>query len=188
MAQSAPTPGTSHRTKLTSARMLRQWQSNVILASTLFAAELFLHRRVPSPSPAVIRVTMVNSTPATARVVVIGSGLAGLTAAIMARESLFKLNIDAAITILEKEERPGGNSMKASSGMSALTPTSGDTPEIYEHDTIISGGKLSNERLVKTLVVRASLLCSCWLCIRTSWRQSARTVCYNSVHSHCRQI
>jgi hypothetical protein len=143
-------------TKLSSKRMLRPWQLNLILVGTLIAAALLLHHRAPSPTPAVITSTMASFTPAT--VVVIGSGLAGCTAATIASQHLSNMNIDASITILEKEERPGGNSMKASSGMNALTPASGDTAESYEHDTIVSGGKMSNERLVKTLVVSASLL------------------------------
>jgi glycine/D-amino acid oxidase-like deaminating enzyme len=91
------------------------------------------------------------------KVVVIGSGLAGLAAAMSCvEESRKRVQQPAAIsiTILEREARPGGNSMKASSGMNALTPASGDTPELFLQDTAASGGKLSDERLVAKLVVR----------------------------------
>lgn len=48
-------------------------------------------------------------------VIVVGSGLAGLSAAIEAAEQ----NANLKILILDKESNAGGNSMKASSGFNA---------------------------------------------------------------------
>jgi len=86
-------------------------------------------------------------------VVIIGSGAAGLTAAIAANQ----LNPNMTICILEKEAQLGGDSIKASSGMNACgTDTQrqngiNDTAELFYGDTIKSGQGLSNENLVKIL-------------------------------------
>ena len=86
------------------------------------------------------------------RIVVVGSGLAGTAAALAAAESA---GPDVEVVVLEKEARAGGNSMKASSGINALTPDQGDAAEAFREDTLRSGGGLSAPELVDTLVVRA---------------------------------
>ncbi|EFN54784.1 hypothetical protein CHLNCDRAFT_134736 [Chlorella variabilis] len=83
------------------------------------------------------------------RIVVVGSGLAGTAAALAAAESA---GPDVEVVVLEKEARAGGNSMKASSGINALTPDQGDAAEAFREDTLRSGGGLSAPELVDTLV------------------------------------
>jgi flavocytochrome c len=80
--------------------------------------------------------------------VVVGSGLAGTTAALAASQENKKINI----IILEKEERTGGNSMKASSGINAVSFENGDSIGTFAEDTLASGGGLSDPALVQTLV------------------------------------
>lgn len=86
------------------------------------------------------------------RIVVLGSGLAGTTAALAAADAAAG---SAEVVVLEKEPRMGGNSMKASSGINALSPDQGDSAEAFREDTLRSGGGLSVPELVDTLVVRS---------------------------------
>jgi flavocytochrome c len=86
-----------------------------------------------------------NSDPT---LVVVGSGFAGTTAALAAAQEDAALNI----IMLEKEERTGGNSMKASSGINAVSIEHGDSIETFAKDTLASGGGLSDPALVQTLV------------------------------------
>jgi flavocytochrome c len=79
--------------------------------------------------------------------VVVGSGLAGTTTAIAASE-----NASINIVMLEKEERTGGNSIKASSGINAVSFEDNDSLETFAEDTLASGGGLSDLALVRTLV------------------------------------
>jgi len=79
--------------------------------------------------------------------VVVGGGLAGTTTAISASENAL-INI----VMLEKEERTGGNSIKASSGINAVSLEDGDSLETFVEDTLASGGGLSDPALVQTLV------------------------------------
>lgn len=76
------------------------------------------------------------------KVIVIGSGLAGLTAAYI---SFLNGN---EVTILEKTNTIGGNSLKASSGINFLGLN--DTMEMFFQDTIKSGG--CNTDLVSLLI------------------------------------
>eukprot|EP00887_Chlorella_sp_A99_P002099 scaffold21.g2099.t1 len=85
-------------------------------------------------------------------IVICGSGLAGTAAGVTAAQA----RPDAEVLVLEKEQGMGGNSNKASSGINALTPEQGDSLEIFKADTLKSGGGLSNERLVETLVEGSS--------------------------------
>lgn len=80
------------------------------------------------------------------RIIVVGGGLAGLTSALTASS-----NPNIAVTLIEKEPRLGGNSQKASSGISAVTSSYDDSTEDFIQDTLKSGGGLSNPSLVKTL-------------------------------------
>ena len=96
--------------------------------------------------------------------VIIGGGLAGLAAASSAHERAAAAAATAAATgvetpllevvIVEKMPKLGGNSMKASSGINAVTPASGDSEQLFQHDTTASGGGLSKPELVAMLAVR----------------------------------
>lgn len=83
-------------------------------------------------------------------VVVVGSGLAGLTATL---ELLAK---GFSVALIEKTDRLGGNSAKASSGINGV-PTKfqdasdGDSALNFYDDTILSGKGLSDRRLVQIL-------------------------------------
>ncbi|KAJ3205334.1 hypothetical protein HDU67_008919 [Dinochytrium kinnereticum] len=84
-------------------------------------------------------------------IVVVGGGLAGLSAAIEAYRS------GASVTLLEKEQRLGGNSAKATSGMNA-SPSHHqaakgihDSVEAFGDDTVKSGKNVSDTRLVHVL-------------------------------------
>eukprot|EP00798_Chlamydomonas_sp_ICE-L_P019452 gene19452-26114_t len=90
------------------------------------------------------------------RVIIVGGGLAGLASAVSAHEAILSSGLDAEIVIMEKTPKLGGNSMKASSGMNALTVDSGDASELYKADTLASGGGLSKEELVSTLVANSA--------------------------------
>ncbi|KAI9506166.1 FAD binding domain-containing protein, partial [Coemansia spiralis] len=89
-------------------------------------------------------------------IVIVGGGLAGMAAAI---EALRQTRHTAGITIelLEKEAHTGGNSAKASSGISGvLTRTQknlgiNDSIDAFFQDTIKSGRGRSNETLVQRL-------------------------------------
>jgi flavocytochrome c len=94
-----------------------------------------------------------------ARVVVVGGGLAGLTAAIEAARH------GASVIIMEKTSTLGGNSAKATSGMNAcVTPHQlsqsivNDSHDLFAADTIKSAGKSSamDERLVRRLVEQSA--------------------------------
>ncbi|KPA86013.1 putative NADH-dependent fumarate reductase [Leptomonas pyrrhocoris] len=87
------------------------------------------------------------------RVVIIGSGLAGQSAAIQAARDGVR-----EVVILEKEPRMGGNSAKATSGINGwgtrVQKAAGiqDSGELFENDTFVSGkGGHCQPALVKTL-------------------------------------
>ncbi|KAI9332215.1 putative NADH-dependent fumarate reductase [Obelidium mucronatum] len=83
--------------------------------------------------------------------VVVGGGLAGLSAAIEAAQ------LGAAVTVLEKEARAGGNSAKASSGMNAapsLVQTQlgiADSVDAFVADTLTAGKHKADPQLVSIL-------------------------------------
>ncbi len=102
------------------------------------------------------------------RVVVVGGGLAGCVAALQAWQRVLAAAPGGAasryeVVLVDKMPKLGGNSMKASSGINALNPAGGDSQELFEKDTIESGGGRSKQDLVSTLVVRASLRWGRWL-------------------------
>ena len=88
-------------------------------------------------------------------IIVVGSGLAGLTAAY---EANFISSGEQRILILEKEQGYGGNSMKATSGINILnSPVQAknkikDSYSLFYNDTIKSGKNLSVPGLVSKLV------------------------------------
>ncbi|MES1915053.1 MAG: hypothetical protein MHM6MM_007053, partial [Cercozoa sp. M6MM] len=87
-------------------------------------------------------------------VVVVGAGLSGLSAALAASDASEELSI----LLVEKEERCGGNSAKATSGMNSCDTQHqralgiDDTTDLFRADTLRSGGGKSDETLVDTLV------------------------------------
>ena len=89
-------------------------------------------------------------------VVIVGAGLAGLTAALEAA------SWGAQVTLLEKEARIGGNSAKATSGINGaetrVQAACGvtDTIALFFSDTMESGGGLSDTSLVRLLAVQSS--------------------------------
>lgn len=95
------------------------------------------------PILTILRASMDEDRP---RIVIVGGGLAGLTSALTASS-----NPNIVVTLIEKEPKLGGNSKKASSGMSAVASSCDDTTEDFIQDTLKSGGGLSNPALVKTL-------------------------------------
>ena len=115
----------------------------LLCAAGLFYTGIFSQLPLPGGLPGMIR-----HPP---RIVVVGSGLAGTAAALSAAESVAA---GTEVVLLEKEPRLGGNSMKASSGINALTPDQGDAAAAFRDDTLRSGGGLSVGELVDALVVR----------------------------------
>ncbi|KAG2431337.1 hypothetical protein HYH02_013327 [Chlamydomonas schloesseri] len=107
----------------------------------------------------------LSTPPASARVVVVGGGLAGLTAALTAAEQLAAVggagpgsgadggrSYEVDVLVVEKMPRLGGNSAKASSGMNALNTPGGDSESLFSSDTLSSGGGASVPELVQRLV------------------------------------
>lgn len=89
--------------------------------------------------------------------IVIGSGAAGLTSAIQAKE----LGLNP--IILEKMDKLGGNSTRASSGMNAaetlvqLDHQVVDSYAEFYQETYVGGGKLNNTELLKYFTEHAAL-------------------------------
>lgn len=89
----------------------------------------------------------MSPRPADTQVIVVGGGLAGLSAVVEARRSA-----DVTVTLIEKMHTIGGNSAKATDGISAVSPDQGDTAERFREDTLASGGGLCSVPLVQKLV------------------------------------
>jgi fumarate reductase flavoprotein subunit len=89
-------------------------------------------------------------------VVVIGSGGAGLSASIMAKES------GASVVVLEKQAYIGGNTNFSSGGMNAAgtkqqiaAGVTNDSPQRFYDDTMKGGHNLNNPALLRTLTENA---------------------------------
>src|SRR3954451_6829796 len=81
----------------------------------------------------------------TADVVVIGSGIAGLTAALRLRGEVGK------VLVVTKDVLAAGSTQWAQGGIAAaLGP--GDTPEQHETDTLVAGGGACDREAVHVLV------------------------------------
>ncbi|MFC2026893.1 flavocytochrome c [Chloroflexota bacterium] len=91
-----------------------------------------------------------------ADVVVIGSGFAGLAAAIEAH------NAGASVIILEKMSAPGGNSIMSDGGIAAagtvMQKKAGieDSPELMYHDMLKAGLSLNHPELVREVTERSN--------------------------------
>jgi len=114
----------------------------------------------PAARPASASASASSASPPSTHaphIVVIGAGLAGSAAALAAADALraASLALPARVTLLDKQPRPGGNSAKASSGMSVLTPASGDSRVAFGADLEASAGGRGDDRLRQTLVDRS---------------------------------
>ncbi|CAM9226866.1 unnamed protein product [Chrysoparadoxa australica] len=100
----------------------------------------------------VVRAKMDAATNESGLVAIVGGGLAGLSAAVEAHKA------GSRVLLLEKAKSVGGNSAKATSGINgvhtAAQAAAGvvDSVELFEQDTIKSGGGRSNPAMVHTLV------------------------------------
>jgi succinate dehydrogenase/fumarate reductase flavoprotein subunit len=100
-------------------------------------------------------------------VAVIGSGLAGLSAAYELSNAFKNELPQAKVVIFEKNSILGGNSAKASSGINAVNAAAGDSTAAYAADTNKSGGGFSTQELVDTLAVSAvAALQACFRLLR----------------------
>src|SRR5688572_1086996 len=80
----------------------------------------------------------------TVGVVVVGSGIAGLTAALRAREL-------GSVLVVTKDVLASGSTQWAQGGIAAaLSPE--DSPEDHLHDTLVAGAGLSDPEAVRVLV------------------------------------
>ncbi|KXS09710.1 Flavocytochrome c [Gonapodya prolifera JEL478] len=132
----------------------------LIFLASAFASLLF--RAITSPSslsvPSPLAHSMVvDSDSPDMDVVVVGGGLAGLSAVIEAHEALSRQGRNPRIVLLEREKNVGGNSAKATSGINGLTSYQVqqgivDSAEAFTNDTLVSGGGKSRTGLVKVLV------------------------------------
>jgi succinate dehydrogenase/fumarate reductase flavoprotein subunit len=130
---------------LTPGSPLAHLKPSSAIASLLWRSNLRTQPRMAPRAP-----QSFQGTNATRKVVVVGSGLAGASASLAAAEA------GALVVVLESEPRQGGNSMKASSGMNALTPDEGDSPEDFKRDVLKSGRGRAREPLVDALVSDSS--------------------------------
>ncbi len=93
-------------------------------------------RRLAAPGPGWAETTDV---------VVVGSGIAGLTCALHLREAGLH------VTVVTKERIDDGSTRWAQGGIAAvLDPL--DTPQAHAHDTLVAGVGLSDEQAVRVLV------------------------------------
>ncbi|EFC36055.1 fumarate reductase [Naegleria gruberi] len=96
--------------------------------------------------------TTNQSSSSPIKVAVIGGGLAGLSAAIEIAE------LGGYVYLIEKEERTGGNSAKATSGINGVLTKAQerlsipDTVDLFISDTTKSGKQAGNPKLISTLV------------------------------------
>eukprot|EP00557_Chaetoceros_sp_GSL56_P014853 CAMPEP_0176485224 /NCGR_PEP_ID=MMETSP0200_2-20121128/4928_1 /TAXON_ID=947934 /ORGANISM="Chaetoceros sp., Strain GSL56" /LENGTH=1225 /DNA_ID=CAMNT_0017881859 /DNA_START=99 /DNA_END=3776 /DNA_ORIENTATION=+ len=111
---------------------------------------------IPGIEPKELREKRFQSHDA-AKVIVIGSGLAGLSAAIEAADAKAK------VLILEKELKTGGNSAKATSGINGWGTNTqaklniADDERLFERDTHRSGiGGLTHPSLVRALSTQSA--------------------------------
>jgi len=88
------------------------------------------------------------------RVIIVGSGLAGLTATITAA-SLSTPDSPVEVVLLEKGSKLGGNSAKATSGISAVNRKEGDSPQLFISDTKKAGHNANDQELLNTLAVNS---------------------------------
>lgn len=143
---------------------------SVLSLSILFSTPRFLPTTEVKTNPIANRFSVtpvtkyyasMSTTTTPQGVIVIGSGLAGLCAA-----SQLVLTHNVPVTLLDRAPRPGGNSIKASSGINGVptrfqprAPGLKDSTELFLQDTVRSAGKAltdadraRREKLISTLV------------------------------------
>jgi hypothetical protein len=136
---------------------------SVLIATTgpLDNLQILFKSTLPSQqAPSSTQAALSEQQMAPPTVAVVGTGLAGLSAAYELSMALQTELPEARVVVFEKNKFLGGNSMKASSGINAVNPAAEDTEAIYAEDTRKSGGGLSKEDLVAQLVVGCSCCCS----------------------------
>ncbi|HET8716187.1 MAG TPA: L-aspartate oxidase [Nocardioidaceae bacterium] len=101
----------------------------------------------PSPEPGRVPGRLPARAPGwttTADVVVVGSGIAGLTTALRAQQH-------GSVLVVTKDRLDAGSTRWAQGGIAAaLGP--GDTPELHLRDTLVAGAGLCDEEAVRALV------------------------------------
>ena len=126
------------------------------IQSRVLGAGVGPHDKTPAAAPTSTMSAQQASTPhATRRLVIVGGGLAGVAAAVTAAAEAHQAGVDLEVVLLEKEAKLGGNSVKASSGINAVNPQGGDSEQLFETDVLKSGGGMSKEALVTTLVTKS---------------------------------
>jgi L-aspartate oxidase len=86
-----------------------------------------------------------------ADVVVIGSGIAGLTAALRIKEVLTRSDTGGSVMVVTKDLLSAGSTQWAQGGIAAaLGP--GDTPDQHLQDTLVAGAGVCDEEAVRILV------------------------------------
>src|ERR1700709_2164129 len=84
-------------------------------------------------------------------VVVIGSGIAGLTAALRIKDVLARSADGGSVMVVTKDLLSAGSTQWAQGGIAAaLGP--GDTPEQHLQDTLVAGAGVCDEAAVRVLV------------------------------------
>lgn len=107
-----------------------------------------------------------------ADVVVIGSGIAGLTAALQARAALSATRAEGSVMVVTKDILSAGSTRWAQGGIAAaLGP--GDTPEQHLEDTLVAGVGLCDEEAVRTLVTEGPEAVHELIALGTQFDQSA---------------
>lgn len=110
----------------------------------------------PTPEPSLSDMAS-RADDGVSQVIVVGGGLAGLTATIDA------VKHGASVTIIEKEGQLGGNSAKATSGINGAGTEAQkvkgikDSVKLFIDDTIASGDGLSKPNLVNTLASNSAM-------------------------------
>lgn len=86
-------------------------------------------------------------------VLVVGSGAAGLCAGVAALEAGARR-----VLLLEKRPWAGGHAIVSSGSLNALSDAFGDSAERFFRDTYEAGGRVADEKLVRTMVEESAQL------------------------------
>ena len=128
--------------------MSRRQLGLITLIAAMVALCAILYRNSTLP----VYRTMTTSTTPRSRVIVVGSGLAGLSAAHAA------LTAGASVHVLERAQRPGGNSIKASSGINGAGTLAQAVRGIVDTSFYADTVKSAGARFQDTQVDRAALV------------------------------
>ncbi|MCX7934902.1 MAG: FAD-dependent oxidoreductase, partial [Planctomycetota bacterium] len=114
----------------------------------------------------------------TAQTLVIGSGIAGLTAALAAAES-------GTVLVLAKDSAAESNSYHAQGGI-AVALGSGDSPELHLQDTLAAGAGLCEEEAVRCLVSEGVERCRELLAWGTPFDRHGDAIAFTREAAHSR--